>query len=266
MPVTRGEFLRSLGKSIPGMVLNSGAAVAAQKLITKMAAASGAAPTVPATMTASGSANTPPSAESSAMARGAFINRGSAAHNTIALTFDDGPHPEVTPRLLDELKRHGAHATFFMIGRQIEKHPDIARRVLAEGHDIGNHTYTHPKLPELTNDAADEEIRRTEEIMASVLSHRTKWFRPPFGSLRADQRALVEKRGMQSILGDVSTGDWAIPPEEQILSKFAEATAGSIIICHDFSAPTANCLGQALESFLHRNLTPVTLSNHLAAA
>lgn len=215
-------------------------------------------------MTSSKTESAPSSSDRSEMDRLEYINRGPTAGNRIALTFDDGPHPEQTPRLLDELQRHGVHATFFMIGQHIAKHPELARRVLAEGHDIGNHTFTHPKLSELPNVKVEEEIQQTEEILHSVLNHRAIWFRPPFGMLRRDQRALVEKRGMRSVLGDVSTGDWAIPPEEKIMAKFDEATAGSIIICHDFSAPTANCLGAALKSFRNRNLMPVSLSNLLA--
>jgi peptidoglycan/xylan/chitin deacetylase (PgdA/CDA1 family) len=253
MSLSRGEFLRSLGKSIPGMVLNSGAALAAQKLFTKMAAASGDAPTVPDAMTAPQS--------DAAMDSALFINRGPVENNQVALTFDDGPHRKITPRLLDELKKHGVHATFFMIGRHIAEQPELARRVLAEGHDIGNHTYTHPRLSTLPNDKADEEIRQTVEIIASVLNHATRWFRPPFGLLRSDQRLLPEKYGMKSVIGDIDTNDWSLPPEDRILAKIAEATSGSIIICHDFSVPTADCLGRALEELVLRGLQPVTLSN-----
>ncbi len=256
MAVTRGEFLKSLGRSLPGMVLNSGVAAAAQRVLGKMAAVSGGseAPTVPAAPETAG-------VES---AKIEFINRGPAEGNRVAFTFDDGPIPGVTTRILDEFKKRKLHATFFMIGRQIAAHPDLARRVLAEGHNVGNHTYTHPKLPSLDDDQANAEIQKTADVMLEVMNHRPVWFRPPFGDLRPDQFQLVQKHGLRSVLGDVSTKDWSRSSEEKILAKILNDTrAGSIIICHDFSEQMANCIGRALDGLLERHFSPVTLTGLL---
>jgi len=253
MSVSRGEFLKSLGRSLPGMVLGSGVAAAAQKVLGKMAAASGGreAPAAPAAPATAGVES--PKLE--------HINHGPTEGNRVAFTFDDGPIPGVTNRILDEFQKRKLHATFFMIGRQIAAAPDLARRVLAEGHDVGNHTYTHPKLPSLDDDQASAEIQKTDDIMLELMNHRPVWFRPPYGDLRPDQFRLVQKHGMRSVIGDVSTKDWSQPGEDKILAKILNDTRpGSIIICHDFSEQTANCLGQALDGLLERGFSPVTLT------
>jgi peptidoglycan/xylan/chitin deacetylase (PgdA/CDA1 family) len=258
MSVSRGEFLKALGKSLPGMVLNSTAATAAQQILSKMAAASGAVPTDPVAAI--------PSEPQTPDYRNKMVIRGPIQSNHVALTFDDGPHAGNTGRLLDELKKRDVRATFFMIGQNITAEPDLARRVLAEGHEIGNHTYAHSNLTTLVNHLAEEEIRVAGEIIASVLKLKPIWFRPPFGDLRSDQYAMVEKYGMRPVLGDVSTKDWSFPGEEHILAAIAQAQSGSIVICHDFCTQTAECLGRAIDDLLHRGLKPVTLSELLVSA
>jgi len=253
MSISRGEFLKSLGKSVPGMVLNSGVALAAQKVIGKMVAASGEsiAPSSPAT----------PLTVNAESPRAETIESGPSNRRQIAFTFDDGPIPGMTERILDEFKKRNLHATFFMIGRRIELAPDLARRVLAEGHDVGNHTCTHPKLPSLDPSQADKEIGRTQEIMHDVLNHTPVWFRAPYGELRADQFELVHKHGLSSVMGRVSPKDWSDPGEDAITSIILnDVVNGSIIICHDFSVQTANCLGAILDTLLERGFLPVTLT------
>jgi peptidoglycan/xylan/chitin deacetylase (PgdA/CDA1 family) len=253
MSISRGEFLRSLGKSVPGMILNGSVAMAAQKVLGKMAAASGA-PSQPVAPPPVIAEKEPPQ----------HINSGPADCQQIAFTFDDGPIPGVTERILAEFQQRHLHATFFMIGRQIAAAPDLARRVLAEGHDVGNHTFTHPKLPSLDDDQANAEIEKTQDILRDTLNHRAVWFRPPYGELRQDQFGLLEKHGLRSVLGHVSPSDWAQPGEEVISTRILSNTvSGSIIICHDFSSHTANCLGSVLDGLLERGFAPVTLTRLL---
>jgi peptidoglycan/xylan/chitin deacetylase (PgdA/CDA1 family) len=189
MSVTRGDFLKSLGKSLPGMILGGTAAKAAHSILGKMAAASSAS--YPPETKPSRSALTAPVAPAVP-----FIRNGPSTSNRIALTFDDGPTPGVTERILDELKQRRLHATFFMIGERIAAAPDLARRVLAEGHDVGNHTYTHPHLTRLSDEQVELEIEKTEQIMARELNHRAAWLRPPYGALRQNQVALVARRNL----------------------------------------------------------------------
>jgi len=258
MSVTRGAFLKTLGKSLPGMVLGTGAA-AAQKLFTKIAAAGGETGVPPL--------NQLPEAHTYRQAPALdIITRGPAEGNRIALTFDDGPTPGVTDRILDELARRGAHATFFMIGQRIAAAPELARRVVAEGHEVANHTYSHPKLSEIPDARAAEEIQRTQDLIAATLGLQPRWFRPPYLAFRPDQAPLAHDRGMRIVGGCVNPNDWAAPPPEKIIEIVVrDTTPGAIIICHDMHAPTADAIGPILDQLTGRGLTSVTLSQLLGA-
>ena len=253
MSVSRGAFLKALGKSTPGMVLGGGAAMAARKLLGKMAAASGAtdfpAPAVAAN---------PEIAKDTKIE---FIRSGPPDGNRVALTFDDGPTPGVTNLILDEFRKRKLHATFFMVGQRIAAAPDLARRVLAEGHEIGNHTFTHANLITLADQEVDEEIQKNQDIMAELLNYRAAWFRPPYGELRQTQVGMLAGRGMGIVLWNVTSEDWSLPGEAKIIGPIlAQTTPGSIILCHDFHQQTANAVSPILDGLLERGFTSVTLS------
>jgi peptidoglycan/xylan/chitin deacetylase (PgdA/CDA1 family) len=99
------------------------------------------------------------------------------------LTFDDGPHPEVTPALLDLFAEQGVHATFFLLGKHAERYPQIVQRIVAEGHAIGNHSYSHPRLAQIDRASQRIEIERTDRILAAFDGAQQHWFRPPSGAL-----------------------------------------------------------------------------------
>jgi peptidoglycan-N-acetylglucosamine deacetylase len=262
MSITRGEFLKALRKSIPGMVLGGGVAVAAQKVLGKMAAASGAplAEDIPSQAPAAN----PKIAEPAQNAKIEFITSGPPDGNRVALTFDDGPTPGVTDLILDELQRRKLHATFFMIGQRIAAAPDLARRVLAEGHDVGNHTFTHPKLTTLADREVEAEIQKTQDIMREVLNHRAAWFRPPYGELRQNQAGLLSSKGLGTVLWNVDPGDWSQPGEAKIVGTIlAETKPGSIIVCHDLHRQTADSVGPILDGLLECGFTFATLSTLL---
>jgi peptidoglycan/xylan/chitin deacetylase (PgdA/CDA1 family) len=256
MSITRGEFLKSLKKSLPGMVLGGGVATAAQKVLGKMVAASGAP--------LANDISSPAAAAKPELAQNAkieFITSGPPDGNRIALTFDDGPTPGVTDLILDELKQRKLHATFFMIGQRIAAAPDLARRVLAEGHEVANHTFTHPKLTTLADAEVEAEIQKTQDIMAEMLNHRAAWFRPPYGDLRQNQAGMVAKRRMGIVLCSVDSRDWADPGEAEIIrTVLAETKPGSIILCHDKHRPTADGVGSILDGLLERGFALATLS------
>jgi peptidoglycan/xylan/chitin deacetylase (PgdA/CDA1 family) len=254
MSITRGEFLKSLRKSIPGMVLGGGVATAAHKILDKMAAVSGAMENPSPTSVAA----KPETAKESKIE---FITSGPVDGKRIALTFDDGPTPGVTDRILDELKQRNLRATFFMIGERIAAAPDLARRVLAEGHEVGNHTYTHPNLTKLPDAEVEAEIQKTQDVIREALDHRPAWFRPPYGALRQDQAGMVTTRGMGIVICNVDSRDWARPGEAEIIRKvLAETTAGSIILCHDMHQQTADGAGRILDGLLERGFSLETLS------
>ncbi len=150
------------------------------------------------------------------------------------LTFDDGPHPVHTPDLLDVLARHGAHATFFQVGADVERHPELARRVAGEGHAVGNHSWSHPDLSQL--DAADaiEELARTTALLADVLGRPPTFFRPPYGRLGPTTRADAAAAGLETVLWDVSPEDWSCPGVDAIVSRVLGGIEDtSIVLFHD---------------------------------
>jgi len=232
------------------MVLGSGVASAAHALMKKVAAVSAEAPSPGAAAVVK-----------QKIAPVDFIKSGPGEGNRIALTFDDGPTPGVTDLILDQLKERKIHATFFMIGERIAAAPDLARRVLAEGHEIGNHTFTHPKLDHLPDPQVDAEIQKTQDLIGELLDYRPVWFRPPCGAFRRDQAGIPGGKGLGIMFWSVDPGDWAQPGETKIVRTIlAETKPGSIILCHDMHRQTADCVGPILDGLLKRDLSFVTVS------
>jgi cellulose synthase/poly-beta-1,6-N-acetylglucosamine synthase-like glycosyltransferase/peptidoglycan/xylan/chitin deacetylase (PgdA/CDA1 family) len=160
---------------------------------------------------------------------------------TIALTFDDGPDPTWTPRILEVLRRHRVKATFFVVGAQVARHPDLARRLVAEGHEIGAHTFTHPELSDLPGWRRDLEHSQTQMAIAAATGVSTSLLRPPYSSV---PNALddggwstvreVGGEGYLSVLNDVDSRDWARPGVEAIVRNATpEGNAGAIVLLHD---------------------------------
>ncbi len=151
--------------------------------------------------------------------------------NNIYLTFDDGPHPTITPFVLDELKKVGAKATFFCIGKNVAAHPGIYQRILHEGHAVGNHTNNHLKGWKTVDDEYLENIAIAGKFIDSRL------FRPPYGRIKKSQgRALLDaKLGFDIIMWDVLSGDFdlSISKEKCLRNVIQNTVPGSIIVFHD---------------------------------
>ncbi|MEV6602158.1 bifunctional polysaccharide deacetylase/glycosyltransferase family 2 protein [Actinoplanes sp. NPDC051346] len=170
----------------------------------------------------------------------AVSSRGMPA-KTIALTFDDGPDPRWTPRILDVLARHRAHATFFQVGSQVNKHPELARRALAEGHEIGSHTFTHADVAVLPDWRLDAELTLTANAVAAATGRRPVLLRPPYSSKpaavtaaehRAHRRAA--EAGYLLVLTDLDTGDWRRPGADAIAAAARpQGRAGAVVMMHD---------------------------------
>ena len=172
----------------------------------------------------------------------------------IALTFDDGPHPRYTPEILDILKKYNVQATFFLIGENIALYPELAERILREGHEIGNHTFTHQNIGAYTEHQLGKEMEHCEKAIYEVVEYRPKLFRPPGGKLDQKVKRLAEAFDYKVILWNIDTRDWAHESPEAIKKNVIEnIEAGSIILMHDyigFDSPTP----KALEMFLPRLL------------
>ncbi len=149
----------------------------------------------------------------------------------VALTFDDGPDAECTPLLLDGLAKRGVKATFFVIGAAAEQHPDIMKRMVEEGHLIGNHTYNHVDLKAMTQTAARKEIKKANEIIAKYTGEEPCFLRPPFGSA---SKKVEKEMEMIQVLWTIDTMDWSCKDEASICSTvYSEIEENSIILMHD---------------------------------
>lgn len=163
--------------------------------------------------------------------------RHGPAELKIALTFDDGPSPIYTPMILDVLKQRGVRATFFLVGRHVEKYPDIARRIVQEGHEIGSHSYSHRDLVPASRPAVLREIDRAEQAFIKVVGSKPSLFRPPRGLYSESVRKIVEEKGYQMVLWSISGMDWSGVPAERIARRVVNRIhPGAIILLHDSGA------------------------------
>jgi peptidoglycan/xylan/chitin deacetylase (PgdA/CDA1 family) len=144
----------------------------------------------------------------------------------LALTFDDGPNPRWTPQLLDLLARHEVRATFFLIGQYAAAQPELVRRMQAEGHLIGNHTWTHPNLAVTGVEKTREELSRTSGELESITGAAVAYFRPPFGARRPATLRIARELGMTPVLWNAITPDWTAASSEQVTPKMAKIIDG----------------------------------------
>lgn len=166
-----------------------------------------------------------------------IIRRGSN-RKIVALTFDDGPNPKFTPKILDILREKNAPAAFFMVGKHVAKYPDIARRIHSEGHEIGNHTFSHRDLVPATRKTVMKEVIDADEVITKVVGIRTGLFRPPRGIYsNAVRKIIVEELGYSMVLWTVSAVDWSgLSPKRIVRRVHYYVRNGGIILFHDSGA------------------------------
>ncbi|MGH9699609.1 MAG: polysaccharide deacetylase family protein [Candidatus Acidiferrales bacterium] len=153
---------------------------------------------------------------------------------TLALTFDDGPNPAVTPALLDLLARHNASATFFLIGQRVRSVPALAREIAARGHAIGNHTETHPALTFLSGRRITAELRRCQEAIATATDAWPRWMRPPFGFRSPMLDGIAQKCGIVSVaMWSVMARDWRPQSAAPVIRRLERSRGGDIVLLHD---------------------------------
>jgi peptidoglycan/xylan/chitin deacetylase (PgdA/CDA1 family)/glycosyltransferase involved in cell wall biosynthesis len=158
---------------------------------------------------------------------------------TIALTFDDGPDPRWTPAVLDVLRKYGAHGTFFVVGARVNEHPELVRRILAEGHELGSHTFTHADVAALPTWRRDLELALTRNAIAGATGRQETLFRPPYssgpGDLSAADLAALRGTGHVAVLADRDTRDWQRPGVPSIVARATPAgrAEGAVVLMHD---------------------------------
>ena len=184
-----------------------------------------------------------------------------------ALTFDDGPHPVYTRQILQILYDYGVPATFFVVGENAERYPELLRAEYDSGHDIGNHTYSHPRITERNAANVEDEIKRADDIIYGVIGIKPSLFRPPEGRHGKTLDELIKKMGKTEILWTVDTRDWAHTDADKIIENIKNNIKdGSVILFHDYitpPSPTPAVLEEIIPYLLSNGYKLVTVSELL---
>ncbi|UED82345.1 polysaccharide deacetylase family protein [Lysinibacillus sp. CD3-6] len=191
--------------------------------------------------------------------KGVAVAKG--AKKRVALTFDDGPDAKVTPQILAILKKHNVKATFFMVGKNASSNAKIVEQVYKEGHEIGNHTWNHPKLTSLSKASVKQEVDRTSNAIYDAIGQYPTVFRPPYGATNDQVRSVIT---VPSILWSIDTLDWKHRNADKILTYVkASVKDGSIILMHDIHQTTANGLENVILYLQKQGYECVTVSDIL---
>lgn len=190
------------------------------------------------------------------------------------LTFDDGPHPDITPRVLDVLDGFGARATFFVLTERAQKHSELLHETMRRGHDIALHTRTHPRLTKTSWNQLRDEICAARRDLEDVARIEIAWFRPPYGAQNFRSLSLVKACGMQTVLWSVDSHDWKGLTRENPLERSLKGLLpGGILLMHDVPVgedegdddahgfvPKDELTRMVLTALVERKLEPVSLS------
>ncbi|MEO3870563.1 polysaccharide deacetylase family protein [Nonomuraea sp. B12E4] len=179
----------------------------------------------------------------------------------VALTFDDGPG-RYTGKLLDLLRKRDVRATFFVVGQMVaeDRGGRITRRIAEEGHELGNHSWSHPSLPGLPQEQVRRQLQRTQDIVQRLTGVRMRMMRPPYGA--TDDKVAAESRhaGLAQILWNVDTLDWLDRVASTVTKRAIKATPGSIILLHDIHGSTVDAVPETLDVLSKKGFTFVTVS------
>ena len=184
----------------------------------------------------------------------AYIKKRS--RKAVALTFDDGPNPNTTPVALELLKKYNAKGTFFMVGKAVAGNEEIIKQVVAEGHQIGNHSWSHPLLTKISLEQAKSQINDTTEALKKASGQDVHIMRPPYGGINATIQAAVDQ---SFILWDVDTLDWKNRNTASIMKEVRKARPGSIILMHDVHQTSINALPSVLQYLTEQGFELVTI-------
>jgi len=186
----------------------------------------------------------------------------------IAMTFDDGPSATLTPKLLDLLAAHHIKATFFVIGENVAEHPEIVARAAQEGHEIANHSWSHPNFGKMSDEGVRSQLQRTDDAIKSATGKRPTLMRPPYGSITArEKRWIHDEFGYQIILWDVDPYDWKRPGPAVVRNRILKETRpGSIVLSHDIHPGTIEAMPSTFDALEAKGFKFVTVSELIRAA
>lgn len=186
------------------------------------------------------------------------------AYKKIALTFDDGPHPRYTPQILEILSQYNIKATFFTVGVNAKNYPGTLEKVIFAGHEVENHTYTHPHVNSVDFGTLKREIECCESEIYEHTDYKTKFFRPPEGMIDDEIIAMIKSLDYKIVLWDIDTRDWAHTPPQKIAENVINnIKSGDIILMHDYigyNSPTPEALKIFLPVLIEQGYNFVTVS------
>ena len=183
----------------------------------------------------------------------------------LALTFDDGPNARFTPAVLELLQEAEVPATFFVMGQEIEKQPELATQIVAAGHELGNHTYSHANLDRVNWRRAFDELRRTDRLLREVDPRFQGMFRPPRGRLGTAGAAYAVRHGRPAVMWTLDSGDHRLQGHEPLIERLAAAplAGGDILLFHDDNAFTVQALAPIIENLRERGFSFCRVSDLL---
>ena len=186
---------------------------------------------------------------------------GPVKSQKVALTFDDGPNPKTTLLLLETLEEKKVVATFFLIGENAEVYPELVKEIEKRGHEIGNHSYSHPNMGRSEPLKVIKEIRKTQRILEGITGDVPTLFRPPYGTMMLEDLVIIPRFGLKTILWTVDSKDWSGINAEQIEKVILGTTySGSIIVCHEQCHSTIESLPGVIDGLTERGYEFVTVS------
>jgi peptidoglycan/xylan/chitin deacetylase (PgdA/CDA1 family) len=197
-----------------------------------------------------------------------LVSRGSASRAQFALTFDDAPDPIYTPQILDILKEYGVAATFFVVGNRVEEYPSLTQRIVDEGHELANHSYTHRRLESCSIQSATREVRRTNEILNELQGKRCSLFRPPFGRISRQCVSAAWTENCTIVMWSVDPKDYCATAPCEIVEKVAARPImnGDIILYHGTNETALAALPEVIRAARSSGRAGVLISDMLSSA
>jgi peptidoglycan-N-acetylglucosamine deacetylase len=194
------------------------------------------------------------------------ISSWPTGRKVVALTYDDGPHPRITPQLLDLLARKRVRATFYVLGPMVEQYPQITKRIAEEGHEVANHSYSHKEYTKLSSSAVEQDLRKTHDLIVSASGAPVTTFRPPYGATNSRVNQQCEEMGYKVVLWDVDTNDWRKRTTQQMVATILKETKdGSIILMHDRYQTTLDTTEAVIDALRERGFEFTTVADMLLA-